>query len=216
MIDFYGPWKISQALKMNFIGHEIPHITDWQISWPMTRKKFFLSWNPHGNILRVIHRGVQSTGLDNLRASEPCKADVRGTQVSLKNTPVSLNSTHVSLNSSPVSLRVSIYVGGCSCLVHLPRMPRTSALHGSLARILSTLAINTPHENHMNHSQESTTSTNYVVKLVLFRRKTWKYQWTLTEEELGWKQRFSCYQKHWRNRRKQRMVWHLLADTSNL
>ena len=52
-------------------------------------------------------------GLDNLRASEPCEADVRGTQVSLKNTPVSLNSTQVSLSSSPVSIMVSIYVGGC-------------------------------------------------------------------------------------------------------
>ena len=73
-------------------------------------------------------------GLDNLRASEPCETDVRGTQVSLKNTPVSLksnpvslNSTQVSLNSSPVSLTVSIYVGGCSCLACLaclPRLPR--------------------------------------------------------------------------------------------
>ena len=88
-------------------------------------------------------------GLDNLQASEPCEADVRGTNVSLKNTPVSLSSTQVSLsstqvslNSSPVSLMVSIYVGGCSCLAHLPRMPRMSAshdLHASLARILSTL-----------------------------------------------------------------------------
>ena len=84
-------------------------------------------------------------GLDNLRASEPCEADVRGTQVSLKNTPVSLKSTQVSLNSSPVNLTVSIYVGGCSCLtclacfVHashvclaclarLPRMPCWLAL----------------------------------------------------------------------------------------
>ena len=65
-------------------------------------------------------------GLDNMRASEPCEADVRGTQVSLKNTPVSLkstpvslNSTQVRLNSSPVSLMVSIYVGGFSCLACL-------------------------------------------------------------------------------------------------
>ena len=47
-------------------------------------------------------------GLDNLRASEPCKADVQGTQVSLK---------ALHLNSTQVSLTVSIYVGGCSCLV---------------------------------------------------------------------------------------------------
>ena len=65
-------------------------------------------------------------GLDNLRASEPCETDVRGTQVSLKNTlvslksnPVSLNSTQVSLNSSQVSLTIGIYVGGCSCLACL-------------------------------------------------------------------------------------------------
>ena len=55
-------------------------------------------------------------GMHNLRASEACEADVQGTQVSLKHTPVSLKSTQVSLNSSPVSLRVSICVGGCSCL----------------------------------------------------------------------------------------------------
>ena len=74
-------------------------------------------------------------GHDNLRASKPCEADVRGTQVSLKNTPVSLSSTQVSFSSSPFSLMVSIYVGGCLCLASLAclacmaRMARTSALH---------------------------------------------------------------------------------------
>ena len=70
-------------------------------------------------------------GLDNLRASVPCEADVRGTLVSLKSTPVSLNSTPVSLNSSPVSLTVSIYVGGCSCLACLACF--VHALHVCLA-----------------------------------------------------------------------------------
>ena len=84
-----------------------------------------------------------------LTISEPCKADMRGTQVSLKNTPVSLNSTQVSLSSSAVGLMVSIYVGGCSCLASLAclaRRARTFGLHashvwlaGSLARTLATL-----------------------------------------------------------------------------
>ena len=52
----------------------------------------------------MLISSLYSWGLDNLRASEPCEADVRGTQVSLKNTPVSLNSTQVSLSSSLVSL----------------------------------------------------------------------------------------------------------------
>ena len=43
---------------------------------------------------------VNNSGLDNLRASEPCEADVRGTRVSLKNTPVSLNSSPVSMFGS--------------------------------------------------------------------------------------------------------------------
>ena len=83
--------------------------------------------------LSLLPRKKQA-GLDNLRASEPCEADVRGTQVSLKNTPVSLNSAQVSLSSSPVSLMVSIYVGGCSCLASLAclaRMARTFGSHAS-------------------------------------------------------------------------------------
>ena len=73
-------------------------------------------------------------GLDNLRASKPCKAYVRGTQLSLKNTLVSLHSTQVSLSSSPVSLMVSMYVGGCSCLASLAClacMARTFGSHAS-------------------------------------------------------------------------------------
>ena len=76
-------------------------------------------------------------GLDNLRASEPCEADVRGTQVSLKNTLVSLNNTQVSLSSSPFSLMVSIYVGGCSCLASLACLARMARTFGSLARWLA-------------------------------------------------------------------------------
>ena len=73
-------------------------------------------------------------GMYNLRASEACEADVRGTQVSLKSTLVSLNSTQVSLNSSLVSLTVSSLCWGlfmprmprlfCSCLARLARLPR--------------------------------------------------------------------------------------------
>ena len=110
----------------------------------MLETPFAISYQGHCQTTpNYLQLGIQ-IGLDNLRASEPCEADVRGTQVSLKNTPVSLkntpvslNSTQVSLNSSPVSLTISIYVGGCSCLacfVHdshvcltclarLPRMP---------------------------------------------------------------------------------------------
>ena len=97
---------------------------------------------------RIISLSLLKEGPDNLRASEPCEADVRGTQVSLKSTPVSLSSTQVSLNSSPVSLTVSIYVGGCSCLacfVHashvclacLARLARMARTFGSLARWLA-------------------------------------------------------------------------------
>ena len=77
-------------------------------------------------------------GLDNLRASEPCEADVQGTQVSLRNSPVSLNSTQVSLSSSPVSLMVSIYVGD-SCLASLACLARMARTFGLLARSLATL-----------------------------------------------------------------------------
>ena len=84
-------------------------------------------------------------GLDNLRASkpasqqdsEPCEADVRGTQVSLK-------STQVSLNSSPVSLTISIYVGGCSCLACLACFVYAShASHVCLACLAGSHVVHT-------------------------------------------------------------------------
>ena len=106
---------------------------------------FFLFPNYHS--ISAVHGNTE--GLDNLRASEPCEADVQGTQVSLKNNPVSLNSTQVSLSSSPVSLMVSIYVGGCSCLASLACLACMACTFGShashvwlawLARLASWLA----------------------------------------------------------------------------